>query len=224
MTSSIETFNRALSRIGIDQFMADPLESSKEGDLYRTWFDVCVERLLTDFPWNFATRITALAELATDLTPGWQKKYAYPVDCLMVRQIVDASGARSAITGYYGAWGYGWDDYCGWVRRQVPFEIMNDRESDTKVSKVIVCDMPEAYCLHVVSVTDLNLFDPLALSALEWLIASEIAAPFHGMPTGINTAQAAGQQYRAALNAAHVRSANESGSDYRPESPALSCR
>jgi hypothetical protein len=223
MTSSIDTFNRALSRIGIDQFIADPLESSKSGDLYRTWYDACVDRMLTDFPWNFAIRVVALAELASDETPGWQKKYAYPVDCLMVRQITDASGARSALSGYYGAYGYGMGDYYSLIRRQVPFEVMNDLDG-TAVSKVIVTDMPEAYCLYVVRVTDLNLFDSLALSALEWLIASEIAAPFHGMPTGINTAQAAGQQYRAALNAAHVRSANESGADYRPESPAISCR
>lgn len=223
MTSSIDTFNRALSRIGIDQFMADPLESTKAGDLYRTWYETCVDRLLTDFPWNFATRVVALAEVATDLTPGWQRKYAYPVDCLMVRQLSDVNGARTSLSGYYGAWSGNWNDYCGWIRRQVPFEVMNDL-AGTAVSKVIVTDLPEAYCLHVVRVTDLNLFDSLALSALEWLLASEIASPFHGMPTGINTAQAAGQQYRAALNAAHVRSANESGADIRPESPAISCR
>lgn len=223
MTSSIDTFNRALSRIGIDQFMADPMESTKAGDLYRTWYEACVDRILTDFPWNFATRTIALAELVGDLVPGWQQKYAYPVDCLMLRQITDASGARSSMSGYYGAWSGDWAGYCGWARQRIPFEVMNDLSGSTS-SKVIVTDMPEAYGLYVVRVADLNLFDPLALSALEWLIASEVAAPFHGMPTGINTAQAAGQQYRAALNAAHVRSANESGADYRPESPAISCR
>lgn len=223
MTSSIDTFNRALSRIGIDQFMADPLESSKAGDLYRTWFDTCVDRLLTDFPWNFATRVLAMAELSGDEIPGWQHKYAYPVDCLMVRQITDASGARTALSGYYGSWGGGWADHCAYIRRNIPFEVMNDKDGSA-ISKVIVTDMPQAYCLYVVRTTDLNLFDPLALSALEWLLASEIASPFHGMPVGINTAQAAGRQYQNALALAHVRSANESGADPRPESPALTCR
>lgn len=223
MTSSIDTYNRALSRIGIDQFVADPQDATKAGDLYRTWYDVCVDRLLTDFPWNFATRIVALGELAGDDIPGWRHKYAYPVDCLMVRQITDASGARTALSGYYGAWGGDWAERCAYIRRQTPFEIMHDKDGEA-ISKVIVTDLPKAYCLYVVKAVDLNLFDPLALSALEWLIASEIAAPFHGMPVGINTAQAAGRQYQNALALAHVRSANESGADVRPESPALSCR
>lgn len=223
MTSSIDTYNRALSRIGIDQFIADPNESSKSGDLYRIWFDACRDRMLTDFPWNFATRVVSLAELSSATVPGWQSKYAYPVDCLMVRKITDASGARTSYGAYIRSWSHGWEDTCAGWQRDVPFEVMNDRIGDA-ISKVIVTDMPEAYALHVVRVTDLNLFDSLAQSALEWLIASEIAATFHGMPTGINTAQAAGQQYRAALNAAHVRSANEAGADIRPESPAISCR
>ena len=227
MASEIEIYNRALSRIGIDQFISDPAENSKAGSLYRLWYASCVATCLRDFPWNFAARVVALAQLSGDLLPGWAYKYAYPVDCLMARVVADSRGMRSTLSTFsqsdvyldaqYGA-------YSNIGQAPVPFAIMSEAPTSTTVRRVIVTDQSEAYLFYTAKIDDPNQFDASFVTALEWMIAAEIAGPFLGAPTGPQVAKSAGEQYRNAIISAKAQTLNETGRDIRPDSPAIACR
>jgi hypothetical protein len=221
MASSVEIYNRALSRIGISEFISDPAENSKAGNLYRLWYDACVNTCLREGLWNFATRVVALAQLDGDLIPGWAYKYAYPIDCMDARFIGDSNGARSTLSVYSQ---FFHESFPVLTARPAPYVVMSEAPTPETVRRVICTDMPQAYLLYTARITDPNQFDSGFTTALEWLIAAEIASPFLGAPTGPQVAQRAGQQYQSALVTAKSQTLNESGADYRPESPAISCR
>lgn len=237
MASDLDVFNQALSRIGIDQFIGDPNETSKAGTLFRLWYDTCVDACLRDFPWNFAQRLIALAPLTLTPPPGWLYVYAYPMDCLMVQMVCDANGARSTFTGQL--WDYGdtlsapmFDPISvpnvqalpNIARQPVPFQVMSIATSPTSASKVIATDMPNAYLVYTANRDDPNMFDAGFTDALAWRLASEIAAPFLGAPAGQQVAQMAGKYYMNSVLNARAQSFNERGADVRPDSPAVAAR
>lgn len=233
MASDLDIFNQALSRIGIDQFIGDPNETSKAGTLYRLWYDTCVDACLRDFPWNFATRLIALAPLTLTPPPGWLYVYAYPVDCLMAQSVCDAGGARSTFAGTL--WNFGdtfenpYVDPTASVstivpRPNVPFQVMSIATSPTSASRVIATDMPNAYLVYTANRDDPNMFDAGFSDALAWKLASEIAAPFLGSPAGQQVAKMAGAYYVNAVNNARAQAFNERGADLRPDSPAVVAR
>lgn len=223
MTSKIEIYNRALSRIGIDQFISDPNAQSKQGNLYRLWFDYCVDQCLADFPWGFATTIIAAAQLDGDPPPGWQYKYAYPTDCLAGRQITDAYGARTVYANYLQ---WNWCQPTGLLRqanRPAPWKVLSEI-SGTSTRRLIATDMPQAYLLYTKRITDPNQFDPGFIDALSWRIAMEIVPAFVGAPAGAQMAVTLGNQYRNALLTARAQALNESGQDYTPDPESIAAR
>jgi hypothetical protein len=233
MASDLTIFNQALSRIGIDQFVGDPNETSKGGSMYRLWYQTCVEACLRDFPWNFATRLIALAPLTITVPPGWLYAYGYPIDCLMARTVCNAAGARSTFNGPdlcvgqavpWAEVDQGIPGYPIVARPTVPFAVMSVATSPTAVSRVIVTDMPSAYLVYTANRDDPNLFDAGFTDALAWKLASEIAGPFLGAPAGQQVAQMSGKYYANAVQNARAQTLNESGADIRPDSPAVSCR
>lgn len=229
MPSPIEIYNGALSRIGIDQAVGDPNENSKAGVLYRLWYDRCRQNVLRDFPWNFSTTVVALAVLDGDPLPGWQFKYAYPQDSLFARMICDSSGVRTFYSNVLNCaqnqpfWNIP-QQYFSPLGQPVPFQIMREAPTATTPRKVISTDLENAYLIYTADVSDTGSFDAGFIDALQWKIASEIAAPFLGAPTGPQVAMNAGKYYRDSVLTARAQTMNESGADYRPPSPAISAR
>jgi len=232
MASATEIFNRALARIGIDQFLGDPNETSKAGTLYRMWYDASRQTALRDFPWNFATTIVPLAPLSNVSVPGWGYVYAYPVNCLQARQVCDADGARTTLAGvlYGDSFDYPWSaEYQGgWPAigvPKIPFKVMSVPTANAgAVQRAIVSDMPNAYLVYTLDVTDPTQFDAGFVDALAWLLASEAAGPFIGAPAGPQIAMNCGRYYRNAVLNARAQNLNESTPDTRPDSPAVSAR
>lgn len=232
MSSSLDIYNGGLSRIGIDQFLGDPNETSKAGTLYRMWYDRCRQSCLRDFPWNFATTIVALAPLANVTVPGWGNAYAYPVGCLQARQVCDENGARTTIAGvlYGDTFDYPWSaEYQGGYPAigipKMPFKVLSVPTANAgAVQRVIVTDQPNAYLVYTADITDPAQFDAGFIDALSWLIASEVAGPFIGAPAGPQVAMDCGKYYRNAVLNARAQNLNESTPDTRPDSPAVSAR
>lgn len=223
MTSKIEIYNRALARIGIDQFISDPAATSKQGNLYRLFYDYCVDQCLADFPWGFATTIVPAALVAGDAPVGWQFQYAYPVDSLAVRQVTDAMGARTVYINYLrNCWS---DAYRNLQPSNpvVPWKVMTAK-TDAIDAKVIVTDLESAYILYTRRITDPNQFDAGFVDALSWRIAMEIVPTFIGAPNGAQLAVTLGNQYRNALLTARAQALNESGQDYKPDPKSIAAR
>lgn len=221
MPSAIQIYNHALSRIGVSDFISDPAEQSKAGDFYRLWYATCVDTVLTDFPWNFASSVVILALVDGDPPPGWAYKYAYPIDCLAARQLSDRSGVRNISFNVVN----NWDCYGLTLSRQpVSFQIMSEAATPTTRRRIIVTDLSQAYLFYTAKVTDPIQFSAGFCDALSWCIAKEIAAPFLGAPTGPQVAANAKQEYIASLIRAKAQTLNESTEDQRPDSVAIQAR
>jgi len=230
--SAIQIYNGALSRIGISQFIESQDETSQAGNFYRLWYDTCRQAVLRDFPWNFSTTTVALALLDGDPLPGWQFKYAVPTDCLFARMICDSSGVRTYFSNVFDTtWDamsafppYGPTAPLGALQQPMPFLLMREAVTATTARKVLVTDLESAYLIYTADVTDTGSMDAGFVDALQWKIATEIAAPFLGAPTGPQVATTAGKYYRDAVLTARAQSMNEAGADYRAPSPAITAR
>lgn len=223
MTSKIDIYNRALARIGVDQFISDPQATSKQGNLYRLFYDYCVDQCLSDFPWGFATTIVPAAMVSGDAPAGWQFQYAYPVDCMAVRQVTDAMGSRTVYISYLrNCWSDAYRVFQP-AAPSVPWKVMTAKTGSSD-AKIVVTDLDQAYLLYTRRITDPNQFDQGFIDALSWRIATEIASPFFGGPQGAQVAVTVGNQYRNALLTARAQALNESGQDYKPDPKAIAAR
>lgn len=221
MPSAIQLYNHALANVGVSTFLADPAEQSKEGDLYRLWYAACVEKVLRDFPWNFASSVVALALVDGDPPPGWAYKYAYPIDCHAAHAVSDSSGVRNLSARVVTTW-----DCDGFTlaRQPVPFVVMSEAATSTTRRRIVCTDLPQAYLFYTGKVTDPNQFDPGFCDALEWLIASKIAAPMLGAPTGPQVANSCAQAYRSSVLVAKSQTLNEATPDPVADSIAIQAR
>jgi hypothetical protein len=99
---STNLFNIALARVGITKPIGDvETERSPEVNLALLVFTECVEKVLRDFPWPWATSYRALQLLAGDgttpATQDWLYTYQEPSDCVFARRLVkDRTGAVDA--------------------------------------------------------------------------------------------------------------------------------
>jgi len=94
MSSKVEVANLALSHLGIGKEIANiDTEKSEEAAAIRRFYDVALGIVLSDCPWPFATRIAALALVASEPNTEWAYSYRYPTDCLYVRRVL--SGLRN---------------------------------------------------------------------------------------------------------------------------------
>ena len=74
VTSELEIYNLALSRIGQDT-LSSVDESSKAGRLCRLHYALLRDAVLRAHPWNFAMRRVELAQVT--FTPAFEYDYAY---------------------------------------------------------------------------------------------------------------------------------------------------
>jgi hypothetical protein len=98
MASKVEIWNLALSHVGVSKEIAEVDENSKEAAACRRFYDICLDKVLGDFNWPFATKSVALG-LITDSsddeheTDLYTYVYQYPSDCVKARKIL--SGTRN---------------------------------------------------------------------------------------------------------------------------------
>ena len=93
-SSQIDIVNIALSHLSIGKTVAIlQTEKSEEAITARLFYDLALEATLRDFPWPFATRISALALIEEEPNDEWNFSYRYPTDCLEIRRIL--SGMRN---------------------------------------------------------------------------------------------------------------------------------
>ena len=93
-SSKVGIVNIALSHLAISKTVAIlETEKSEEAVTARVFYDIALEATLRDFPWPFATRISALALVEEEPNDEWNFSYRYPTDCLEIRRIL--SGMRN---------------------------------------------------------------------------------------------------------------------------------
>jgi hypothetical protein len=153
MPSIIEICNIALSNLGAGTINALD-EASQEGRQCNLRYAIARDSALRAYPWNFATKIIALAT-STETIPGWTYVYAYPSDCLQARKVFSEVYNDPANPVVY-------------------------RVLETATGKVIVCNISEAHLEYTAKITNPAEYDPQFIEALAWKLAMDLAVPLAG--------------------------------------------
>lgn len=215
MASPVESINKALSNIGDTSFIEDYSDPQNERErIAALHYESTRDEMLQDFPWSFARAFVPLA-LVSGEVPGWEFKYRYPTDCLMAKIVTDEGGYRLPAKFWY--------DQNVWNHQFFPipryaFEIQADPDT---ASRVILCDVEDAYLWYTKVVSDLNQWTALAREALEWRLSMKFALALKADP---QTSQLAMSMYNLTLSKAQVHSLNEGNPGKQPESPAIAVR
>jgi len=203
MASAVDICNMALMRCGSSAVIASLTEGSQEANLCNAFYAQCRDYVLRDYPWAFAQRQVPLAELAATageangFPADWGYKYSYPSDCLMAHEVY--SGIRNPRND-----------------QRVPYKVMSDG-----VATAIYTDLEDAELVYTAKITDTTLFEPGFISALAYLLASEIALPLTVQPRVLEQLL---YGYQQAVSAAAAMSMNEGRFSPEPECDFLAVR
>ena len=144
--------NTALNHIGKGT-VTSVSDQNELGRTLKIHYDMQRRWLLTEYNWGFARRTEKLSWLDVKV-PGWDYVYAYPNDCLMVRQV--------------------YNEETGSVEN--PYDIVNINDN----TKAIVCNLAGAYIDYTYDVKDVDIFSPDFQTALSYFVAGAIALPLAG--------------------------------------------
>jgi len=198
-TDKVQICNMALARIGVSQFIANlDTEKSNEAINCNLFYDQAVDFALRDFDWNFSRRIVALSLAAGDAAPNWTYKYSYPGDCLFARAVVPL-GLRFPRAD-----------------QRVPFEVASDG-----AQVVIYSDEPDAVLRYTARVQNPAFFDAQFVSAVAYLLGSEIAIPLSLKP---DIAKNARDGYALTVSRAAANNLRESEPGQPPDPEIVAVR
>ncbi|MEZ2724140.1 hypothetical protein ACN99C_17715 [Pseudomonas alloputida] len=208
MTSVVTICNMALANIGHGQQIEALTEGSNEAQQCNLFYEHCRDTALQDYRWGFSTAYAALAKVADNPDPEFPYAFGIPVGCLKVWRIINQA-MPAALLHSQG---------CVGVPEipPTPYRIINGGGVRLLAAPVLTPTIE-----YTVRVTSSELFDPLFVSALSWLLASKIVGPLAKDP-GIVTACL--QQYRAEITNAAASDLNQSETNYVRESAFITVR
>ena len=209
MATEVEICNMAMARIGVSSFISSLNEATNEARVCKLFFEPMRDFALRDGLWNFARKQQALADAGAP-PEQWAFKYILPDDCLKARFIL--MPGSPVLPGTYEVPG----QTVFVTDTRVRYELGNDAGQ-----KVLYTNQPEAVLVYTARVTDTTLFDPAFVSALSYLIASEIAMPLSVQP---NVAKQARDAYQLTISTAAAHSMNEGYEGVPPESEFTTIR
>lgn len=175
-------------------------------------------------PWNFAYTYAALTSDGSNVPgttyafPGWPYAYQYPNDCLQPVAVCTSYGVR------YGPvyWANYWAPYVGLNRviPKIPFKIFQSTASPGQLA--IACDIASpAYLFYIASVSNYQLWDPMALQALGGYLAFFVGGTLRADMQKRNDAFQLGESFRTQALAQHL---NASQQDLERPSPSVTAR
>jgi len=155
MANDVEICNLALTRLGVAT-IASINDKLRQGIVLKDFYNLSRDAALREHDWQFARRRKPAA-LLPDVYDGWDLAYAYPADCLAVREIFNPA---KRVTG-----------------KLIEFEIGLGNDSNTVV---IMTNQPEARLIYTAKVVNSVVFDALFVDALAWRLAADLVQPLTG--------------------------------------------
>lgn len=192
MASSVDISNLALGAIGDPATVSkiDPPEGSVHAEKCSKWYPIARDALLERFPWSFAKRRAALAEVLNPLN-NWLYAYALPNDCVRPRAVLEETASDESAAQ--------------------PFDV----ETDASGVKVLYTNVQNAQLLYTRRVTDATKFTPLFTLALVELLAAYLAGPVLKGTTGVKMREAKLRDFMAVYLDATASDAGARMSDAR---------
>lgn len=195
MASVVEVWNLALSHIGAQAEIASETENSNEAAAARLSYPAARDLTLRAFPWNFAKKVGALADMGTPFD-SWGFRYRYPTDCMFARYIVNGAGRNQP---------------------PIPFEIAWD-EAD---GRVILSDESGASLAYTAQVTSVGAWEDQFIDALSWLLASRLA---YAITRSAKIRTETLQIYQQTIRAAWASGLNEGEPDVALDAASIRAR
>lgn len=200
MASSTEICNLALSHLGSTKRIANlSTEQSTEAALFRVFYETCLDLVLRDYRWPFASTIAALGLIEDDPNEEWSYSYSYPTDCLEIRRIL--SGVRNDARD-----------------SRVPYKI-----AYSSAGRILYCDIENAEAEYTIRITDPQLYPPDFIMALSFRLAS-YAAPALTAGDPFKMGDRAMKMYQYEISKATATSFNEEQPDQDPDSEFIRAR
>ncbi|MDR3561254.1 MAG: hypothetical protein P4N59_07440 [Negativicutes bacterium] len=193
-----EICNLALLRLSVRRISAIDDGSKQALALSDAW-DVCLRSALRDNNWNFAQKIIPLDLIANETALGWDYLYAYPPDCLFVREICDVNTIGSNQKAYE------------WEKMLSPVSSV----------PAIATNLDSAYARYTVYLTDVTKWDPTFCDCFAWKLAAECA---HSLAGSLDIAARCAQAYTQASAMAQTDNAVEGHKEEEKYSPYIGCR
>lgn len=180
MLSKVHICNMALLTIGT-RSISSLDERTPEAVYCTQHYDLALEEVLRDHPWNFAQTRLKLAE--TVLPKDWAREfshaYAYPSDCLHLHTIITEGGRKSQA-----------------------FTVAQHGGQD-----LILTDIAAPVAAYTALVTDTSRFDPLFARAFAAKLTCHLVQVI--TKSGPNTAQAMEKSYLLTIAKAKTADARE---------------
>lgn len=190
MASETEICNLALSHLGVGKEIGNlETENSAEASACRRFYDPTIEKVLTDFPWPFATRFATLALVEEDPTEEWEYSYRLPSDSLKVRRILSGSRQDSP-------------------NSRIAYRIASD-----SAGRLIYTDQDSAQVEYTARLADTTLFDVLFVEAASYALAYQIA-PRVTAGDPFKLGEKAFQMYQYSLRQAQASALREQQDDF----------
>lgn len=168
--TDIEICNNALSLSGQGIHISSLTEDSKEAEICSRLYQRAVERCVDKYDWSFCRKdevITESYQLQDVASPPFHYTYKLPTDCLRVLCI-----HNTELDNWYARQVNG--------RDTVPFDFRN-----YKGQKVLVTDAEAPFVLQYQAlVTDLALFSPTIIEAIEFILAGYLSIDLINGTTG----------------------------------------
>lgn len=152
MTSQADLCNMALTHCHANATIQSISEGTTESNACQTYYDMILNSMMRDHPFNFANSYELLALNGTAVTP-WLYRYAYPTDCLRIIEIVNPAGTQD----------------------KIKYEIYQDGGS-----KFILTNQENATLKFTETITDPNRFDASFIAAFTWILAYHISGTVTG--------------------------------------------
>jgi hypothetical protein len=185
--------------------VSDVTETTVEADACATCWSILLDKVLEDYPWPFAKRQVALAELSGVTRVGWEYVYALPADFIAALAILSDDTRISLIPS----------------ESRTPYEIMAD---DAAEGKVLCCDVAQDdidALEYTARVTNPATYSGAFSSALAWLMASELAL---ALPKDGNKARACLEMYRYEIGCAFAAALRSQREDQPLEGSGIRAR
>lgn len=146
VTSVEQIGNLALKRIGFPETIGNIYDGTKQARALLEIYGQTRDALLRETVWGFAERI-ALGVVATNPPPSiWSAAYAYPSDCLQLRNLYDAAYVADPNDPLPNNW-----------------TIAND---PTSGQKVIWANITDATLVYTGQIIDVTIMEPLFVESL----------------------------------------------------------
>ena len=220
MASEVSLCNRALAAIGTRSTISSLDEASVEGRTCALLYESTRDEILGMAYWNFARKTALLGLLksapgtpkgpATSAgwnsaypSPPWLYQYAYPSDCLQIRQII------AQLTNAYAGvplMGGGASPYPFISMMGAPFTVALDTDASGGQVQVILTNQYSAIAVYTAAITNPALFESAFEEAVVQALAAKLAIPLTGQ---VSLASAKYQQANELIRAARASDGNE---------------